>query len=76
MGTPREGFILLLGPRDCRYHFLAAIRDSAKKRWDDKCQRRKYENRILAGGRRGEGIQSLDFLLEAAGQEVRVEAER
>lgn len=24
----------------------------------------------------GEGIQSLDFLLEATGQEVRVEAER
>lgn len=31
VGTSREGFTLFLGPRDPRYHCLAATQDLAKK---------------------------------------------
>lgn len=77
VGTSREGFTLFLGPRDPRYHSFAATQDLAKK----------TERLTHTGGESmrtgswleeegGEGIQSLHFLLEAPGQEVRVEAER
>lgn len=66
---------MFLGPGEPRYHCLPATQDLAEER----------ERLTNAGGSMrwdlgleegGEGIQSLDFLLEATGQEVRVEAER
>lgn len=52
---------MLSGPRDPKYHFLVETRDVAKKRGADKCQRKEYENRILAGGRRWGGDSELRF---------------
>lgn len=75
VGTPREGSTWFLGPGEPRYHFLAATQDLAEER-ERLANVGGIMRRDLGLEECGEGIQSLDFLLEATGQEVRVEAER